>query len=129
MIIYMLVCNTPITDNVKVLGLVQGISCEILSYGKDKTEYQELTEKIIHSSTEKLKTNAKENFKADAIYNYKIQLSEISRSKGEGVLCAIATGTAVYNKQQFNVRKKGNKGYHNKKNKFASKKQNMNWRN
>jgi uncharacterized protein YbjQ (UPF0145 family) len=122
----MLICNTPITERQKIIGLVQGVSCEVLKYGKDKNDYQELTEKIINASTEKMKNIAKEKYKADAIFNYKIQLSEISRSKG--VLCAIATGTAVYYRRQF-MNKKGHKGYVNKRNKFAVKKQTTNLRN
>ena len=125
----MLISNTPITEREKIIGLVQGVSCEVLKYGKDKNDYQELTEKIINASTEKMKNIAKEKYKADAIFNYKIQLSEISRSKGEGVLCAIATGTAVYYRRQFMNKKRGHKGYVNKRNKFAIKKQTTNWRN
>ena len=124
----MIISNTPITEKEKLIGLVQSIYCEIIKYCKNIKDYQDITEKIINIVTEKLKIQAKEKYKADAIYNYKIQISEISRSKGEGVLCAIATGTAVYYKRQF-INKKGNKGYFNKRNKFASKKQNMNWRN
>lgn len=125
----MLISNTPITEREKIIGLVQGVSCEILKYRKDKNDYQELTEKIINTSLEKMKNNAKEKYKADAIFNYKIQLSEISHSKSEGVLCAIASGTAVYFRRQFMNKKRGHKGYTNKRNKFAIKKQTTNWRN
>lgn len=122
----MQVSNTPITEREKVIGFVQGISCEILTYGKDKSEYQELVEKITKSATEKMKLEGKEKYKADGIFNYQIQLSEISRSRGEGVLCAIATGTAVYFRRHFIKKKRGNKGYINKNNKNLNQKQN--WR-
>ena len=38
----MIICNTPVGDREKVLGMVIGVSCEIMKYGKNKNDYQTL---------------------------------------------------------------------------------------